>query len=178
MDLASKMLSEAMSQSQIRGVYIPPIDTEVMHFIYVDDVSIVFRANPLFVQCLMEIFQRFGRVSGLYVIWSKTNAAFISPHSRPRRFDHLGWSWETEENATKLLGFPIAKRVSVNQMSSLLLTNLQKNLEKSRKNPALLAARRTIANHMVMASMWYLLTLWAGKQAEMGNMQLKIHNFL
>jgi hypothetical protein len=67
--------------------------------------------------------------------------------------DAAGWSWETDANASKLLGFPVAQSISKAQMTTMLMSKLEENLEKSRRNPASLMACITIANHFVSASL-------------------------
>jgi hypothetical protein len=85
----------------------------------------------------------------------------------------LGWEWETAANALKLLGFPMAQSISKEQMSTMLLTKLEANLEKSHRNPASLMARVT-AHHYITATFWYMLTLWVGDAEFLTEMQHKV----
>jgi hypothetical protein len=106
------MFQNALDTKQVEGVLLKPIDTVVMHSLYADNVSLVMRAVMENVAQIMQMLQTFGAASGLYVEWAKTKAAFIPMQDTPSEFAALGWTWETDANATKLLGVPIAQHIS------------------------------------------------------------------
>jgi hypothetical protein len=65
----------------------------------------------------------------LYIVWNKTKAAYISStNTMSTAFLALHLEWETIDNASKLLGFPMAQEISKAQMTSMLLAKLDKAL--------------------------------------------------
>jgi hypothetical protein len=127
---------------------------------------------------IQSIFATFGEASGLYVNWNKTKGAFILPRPLPECLDRLGWQWETNDNASKLLGFPVAQEVSLPRMQALVTEKLEAKLEASRKNPMNLVARMVVINHLLLSSVWYWLTLWPGTLGELSKLQTKVVKFL
>jgi hypothetical protein len=93
-----------------------------------------------YIHNVMDILQVFKKALGLYVNWGKTKAAFISPNPRPTEFDALGWDWEHDGNATKLLGIPVAQHISKIQTSAMVRHKLEERLQHSRKKPTSLVA--------------------------------------
>jgi hypothetical protein len=111
MDALSSALQNALNNGLIKGVEVESIGQQGLHSFYADDVSLIFRDEPLYLQIIMNIFYKFGKASGLYVNWAKTKAAYIFADPLPARLGQLGWTWETDQNASKLLGFPVAQSI-------------------------------------------------------------------
>jgi hypothetical protein len=161
-DALSRVLQDSLEAGSIQGVKLVPTGKQVLHSIYANDVSIVARADMSCIQRIMHLLEVFGKASGLHVNWQKTNAAFISPRPTPAPLLALGWKWETDLTATKLLGYPVAPHFSEEQSTKLVRDKLEEQLQKSRQNPVSLAAQITLANHFILSSLWYILTLWPG----------------
>jgi hypothetical protein len=177
-DALSKWFLNELSKGTIRGVEIIPLGQQGFHNLYADDVSLIVRDEPSYIDRIQDIFYIFGRASGLYVDWSKTKAAYLSSDPIPQYLLQQNWSWETDLNATKLLGFPIAQGISSSQMLTMVSAKLEAGLEKSRQNPSSLFARRTVANHLLTAQLWYAITWWNGTVKDLQAMQKKINTFI
>jgi hypothetical protein len=132
MDSLSHSLQNALDRGEIKGVEVKPIRQEGLHNFYADDVALIIRDKPECLRKTMEIFQSFGKASGLYVNWSKTKGAYVSDQPLPERLNALRWEWETSENATKLLGFPTAQDISVSRMKAMVLATLEDRLSLAR----------------------------------------------
>jgi hypothetical protein len=178
LDPLGTMLENAKRTGAIIGVQIDPINQQGLHSFYADDVSLIVRDKMIFIERIQQIFQIFGRASGLYVDWSKTKAAYLSENIIPRRLLALGWTWENDSNATKLLGFPVAQSISTPRMLKMVNAKLDAGLQKSRRNPTSLVARKIISNHMLTASIWFLYTLWNGSMKDLRAIQKKVNTFI
>jgi hypothetical protein len=55
---------------------------------------------------------------------------------------------------------------------------LDNKLQKSKRNPHNLIARVVIANHLIVSSIWFLLTLWTGSRQQLDKMQKKVTKFV
>lgn len=165
MDALSNSINLEVSTGRLEDVRIEEVEVHVAHNLYADDLALIIMAemrNLLECQSLLELF---GRASGLYCDWRKTKAAFIPAHNIPQQFLDLGWHWESDFDVSKLLGIPIAQHISESQMVALVEAKLDGGLAKVRKHPTSLIARMTISNHLIMSTLWYMLTIWAGEVA-------------
>jgi hypothetical protein len=178
LDALSRMFQNALDTKTVEGVLLKPTNMEVMHSLYADDVSLVVRAVTENIVQVMKMLQTFGAASGLYVEWAKTKAAFIPMQDTPEEFSQLGWTWESDENATKLLGVPIAQHISEIQSSTMVKAKLEERIPRCKKRPTVLVARIVLANHFIDSSLWYLLTLWGGRPEELVEMQRQVVNFV
>jgi hypothetical protein len=127
---------------------------------------------------LTQVFELYGGGSGLNVDWSKTKTAYLSSEPLPPALDELGWTWEFNAGATKMLGIPMAQSVSEVDVFSELNRRLEERLAKGRYKFTSLIGRVVIANHLILSSLWYLLTLWSGNPKELEQMQAQILRFV
>jgi hypothetical protein len=63
-------------------------------------------------------------------------------------------------------------------MTAMVHAKLDSALEKSRKNPYNLHTRDVVSNHLITASLWYMLTLWNGTVKELKALQKKVNSFV
>jgi hypothetical protein len=88
------MLHKSLERWAVEDVMIEPLGKQGMHNFYADDVSLIIRGKPEYLQSIMQTFEVFGKTSGLYVSWPKTKAAHISDGPLPIYLDNLHCSWE------------------------------------------------------------------------------------
>lgn len=125
-----------------------------------------------------QILHHFGAASGLRCVWEHTIAAFIPGGPPPPNFWLLPWSWEENANATEKLGFPIASSISPHQLEAMIQTKLTTSIQKYKGRHLSLAARIVVANSLILSTLWYLLTLWAGDLACLTTIQKQIDHFV
>jgi hypothetical protein len=70
---------------------------------------------------------------------------------------------EIDLTATKLLGYLVTQHFFEVKSTKLVKDELEEKPQKLRQNPISLAAQITLANHLILSSMWYVLTLWPGE---------------
>lgn len=124
------------------------------------------------------ILMRFGAVSGLHIIWNQTKAAFIPDGPPPPRFYLFSWTWEENSNASNLLGCPMAAGYAIEQTERLLTAKIDKSLEKLKARHISLAGRVVVANGLILSTIWYLITVWAGDVKFFTKLQSRIENFV
>lgn len=120
----------------------------------------------------------FGKVSGLQFQWEKTVAVLIPKGPLPVELGQLPWKWEDSTNASPLLGFPVAAGFSKTLMEHQEMSKIDSRLDKMRGKHLALAARVTVANGLILSSIWYLLSLWAGDLRFFQKIQKKIDGFV
>lgn len=129
------------------------------------------------IRCKM-LLMVFGRVSGLRFLWDQTVAAFIPEGPPPAEFSPLPWKWELSTDASPLLGFPVAAEFSVMLMEDQIMGKVDDRLARMNGRHLALAARVTVANGLILSSLWYLITLWAGDFSFFGKIQRKLEAFI
>lgn len=83
----------------------------------------------------------------------------------PEEFGPLPWAWEVNANATKLLGFPTASSISTELMEVQVHNKITASISKLFQRQLSLAGRIVAANSLILSTIWYLLSLWAGDLA-------------
>lgn len=162
MDALSKMLLAEMEKGFIRGIQVPEIGLHYCHNMYADDTSVIIEANKEVIEHTMRAFNTFGSVSGLYVNWVGTAAVWLSPQPIPQELDYLEWKWEEPQQHSKLLRFPFGVGISAEQVLEQIITKFEARPAGMKLHQLSFMARVTYINHLVMGSMWFLLSLWPG----------------
>lgn len=72
------------------------------------------------------------------------------------------WKWEESANATPLLGFPVAAEFSIALMEAQIVAKIESRLAKLQGKHLSLAPSITVANGLILSSLWYGITLWPG----------------
>lgn len=111
-------------------------------------------------------------------MWDQTKAAFIPGGPPPAGFELLPSKWEDESNATKHLGFPVANNFSTLQLKEQIQFGVSSNLNKLKQRHLSLAGRVLIANSLIMSTIWYFITLWAGDLDFLNHLQSQIERFI
>lgn len=124
------------------------------------------------------LLQTFGAVSGLQFLWEQSVAVYIPEGPIPLEFRPLPWKWEDSTNASPLLGLPVAAGFSVPLMESQVMGKIDARIDSLRGKHLALAARVTVANGLVLSSIWYILTLWAGDMGFFQKIQRKLEAFI
>jgi hypothetical protein len=113
-----------------------------------------------------------------YTASGKGHAIFIGEGPVPQEFYDLNWSWETLGNYSKLLGVQFGEGLDKEMSVSQVKTTLDKILDKSKMNPTLMPSSMVITKQLMQSSLWYLLTLWPGSDAELKEIDRRIVRFL
>lgn len=177
-DALSLMLNRAIANRFIVGVEFPSIGLSTLHTMFADNLSLIIRAVMLYVIRCRLLLQTFGKVSGLKCIWEQTVAVLIPEGPLPPEFGLLPWKWETAADASPVLGFPVADQFSVPLMELQVMTKIDTKLAKVKGKHLALAARVTVANGLILSSIWYIVTLWAGDMSFLHKVQRKIEAYV
>jgi hypothetical protein len=112
MDALSRTLQNALDKGEIEGVHLTPINKQALHVFCADDVTLVLKDEGECLGNIIQLFDKFGVTSGLKVDLGETKSSYLLLSSTlPIRLEQLSWSWESNDTATKLLGFPIATSI-------------------------------------------------------------------
>lgn len=177
-DALSRMFNRAIATKYIIGVEFPSLALSTLHTMFADNLSLIIRAIMLYVVRCRQMLMTFGAVSGLQFLWEQTVAAFIPEGPPPMEFRLLPWKWEVSTDASPLLAFPVAATFSVELMETKVLATIDSCLDKLRGKHLSLAARITVANGLILSSIWYIMALWAGDFSFFQTIQRKLEAFV
>lgn len=88
------------------------------------------------------------------------------------------WRWETNLAASKTLGIPVAQSLSVELIEEEVVSKLDNRITKLKARHLTLAARVVTANSLLLGSIWYMLTVWAGEKGFLRMLQKKLDDFV
>lgn len=177
-DSLNHVIKDAVARQALVGVFFPEWGYADPQSMYADDSDLLIEAQMEYVMESKRILQCFGAASGLHCVWEPTKAAFIPGGPPPLIFWLLPWVWEEDSNATPKLGVPIASSISPQQMEALVQRKLNSGIQKYKGKNLSLAARIVVANSLILNTLWYLLTLWAGEPSFLRKIQRQIDAFV
>lgn len=161
------ILTAANLEGKFRGVPIQEIQRDYFLGQFADDNKVLVEARRQYLKEIFRLFDLFAQASGLRIKKAGIKAVYIGEGEIPTDLLDLGLVWETEENFSKILGLHIGKGISPQLMCSYLSQTLENRLTRARRNPLSLMARVTIANNLIMGSLWFMLQLWVGDEKQL-----------
>jgi hypothetical protein len=99
------LLKDALARESLKGIWFEEVEVQVSHQFYSDNTSVLIEATAANARVCQDIFDSFGKASGLRVSWEDTAAVLISPDPRPTELNEFKWKWEQPGQYSKLLGF-------------------------------------------------------------------------
>lgn len=178
MDALSECINQDVATNLIQGVIIPETNLHQVQTFFTDDADLIVKADLSIILHCQHLFDSFGKVSGLSCDWSKTKVALIPCIPTPPPLESLDWQWETVETASKMLGFFVAQRHSEVLMMKELETRLDRRISRCSSRATSLMARIAVANHLITSTLWFTLTVWAGKASFLETLQKKMVRFI
>lgn len=88
------------------------------------------------------------------------------------------WQWETKVNATKYLGIYMVDQISSTITKEQLFIKIDKCLEKASRHQLSLTGRIIVANHIIQATLWYLLAIWVGDDEDIRQVEQTIKHYI
>lgn len=168
----------ALNQGLLRGVEFPDTGLSTLLAMFADDTNVLIRAEIRYIEKIKEILDQFGAASGLRFIWENTKAVFIPGGPPPMGYWLFPWTWEEDSNATKTLGFHTASSIPRPLMEAQIQGKVETSIGKLNKRKLSLAGRITAANSLILGTVWYIVTLWAGDLSFLSKLQTKIEIFV
>lgn len=130
MDALSECINQDVATNLIQGVILPETNLQQVQTFFVDDADLVVKAElPIILHC-QQLFDSFGKASGLFCDWTKTKVALIPFSPTPPPLQSFGWQWETVETASKMLGFFVAQQLSEVLMMKEPETRLDRGISR------------------------------------------------
>jgi hypothetical protein len=126
---------------------------------YSDDTHLILAADTPNLKAARRLMDKFSAASGLNINWSKSEARWLAQHTRPPDTDTLNWSWKPADESGSLLGFLFSSGLSPETMFDDLLLRVGKRLSKWSNFPLTVNGKIVVANHLIMSSLWFVLTL-------------------
>jgi hypothetical protein len=99
------MLKKSIERGTLHGITFDETEATLAQQFYSDNTSIMIRATQEDAKECEQVFNQFGRVSGLRVNWEETSAILILEEPCPDDLREFWWKWEAPGSFSKLLGY-------------------------------------------------------------------------
>ena len=170
------MLAE-QNAGNIRGLSLPD-SVEYLVSSYSDDTHLVLSAETSNLQAAKHLMDAFSAASGLTINWKKSDARWLAQHSRPPETTALNWSWKSANDPGTLLGFSFSSGLSPETMFKDLLARIEQKLQKWSNFPLTISGKVIVANHLILLSLWYVLTLNCTNPVQLRKIQRLVVQFV
>jgi hypothetical protein len=90
----------------------------------------------------------------------------------------MEWQWAQEGELTKLLGSPFGLDISSQELDEFLIKRIEKKLTYWISVHLSFSGRVTIINQVLLSSLWYFVSVWAGSSKIFGKIVILLQNFL
>lgn len=177
-DVLRALIQRALDTQALRGVFFPQTGHELLQNMFVDNCSAIIQALLHYAEKFHRILIQFGDVLGLKFAWEQTTTSFIPGGPPPPSLSLLPWTWENNENASKIIGISAAQTIAMRRLEAVILAKIESKLNKFKPCCLTLAARIVVANGLVMGWLWFLLIMWAGEASFLRKLQKLVDNFV
>jgi hypothetical protein len=96
----------------------------------------------------VQIFDRFGKASGLKVNYTETTVVLIAADTVPAEMIPFNWKWETAEDYSRLLGFCFGDGISQKEVLAKIKCKLAEQIKKAKEVPSTPGERVTVINQL------------------------------
>ncbi len=120
----------------------------------------------------------FCEAAGAKINWHKTVGLWIGDLEPPDWSPDPNFTWLPKGTTVRYLGCQIGIDLTTEQQLAPLLLTIRKKLLHWSSAQLSLAGRVVIANHVLLSTMWYILSCWIFSKACINQVQRLIRNFL
>ena len=162
----------------IRGLCTPLSHIEVRDAEFADDTALYLKGDLENLEKTEVAISTFCKASGALVNWNKSFAFWVGDVNPPLWNPHPQFRWIPSGCPVRYLGCTIGVDLSMeNQVAPLLLSLRQKLLLWSSAKLSF-AGRVIVANQVLLASTWYVLSCWIFSKSCILKIRRLIRNFL
>jgi hypothetical protein len=163
---------------RLKGIQLP--DSHKQQFIgqFANDTSFTLRATQPNATNLVRTLENFKAVAGLEINWNKSHAYWHADFQPPLWTNNLRWQWAAPCSISKLLGTVFGVDLDTGNIDEFLMQKIRKKLCYWTTTHLSLSGRVTIINQVLLATLWYFITIWQGSKRVLGKITSLIRNFL
>ena len=162
----------------IRGIRIPFSHIEVRDAEFADDTALYLKGDLENLQKTELAISTFCKASGALVNWNKSFAFWVGDVEPPLWSPHPQFRWIPSGCPVRYLGCTIGIDLSMENQVAPLLLSLRKKLLLWSSAKLSFAGRIVVANQVLLASTWYVLSCWIFSKSCILKIHRLIRNFL
>ena len=175
-DVLGYMLQE--ESRNIKGLKLPG-GRVVRDQSYADDTALYLQGSVENLSRAEEVIQLFCEASGAKVNWQKTVAIWVSAKPRTHVWGSTsGLKWIAEGTTTKYLGFQVGYKASPSANMMAVYLRIKGQLAKWAAARLSLAGRMLVANQVILASIWYIVSCWNPSKDFINFIRSLVRNFI
>jgi hypothetical protein len=127
----------------------------------------------------MSLLHQIRRLRLEKINWEEMEAVMISADPKPAELNKFKWKWEQQGQYSKLLGFYFGEEgIDEGMVFQQIKSNSAEQLGKARLTPFTPTERKVVVTQLLEGSLWYVLTLWKGKEQELQELDRIMANFI
>ena len=178
------LFAEAMTMfirsqsSGVRRLALPQTGQEILDAEFADDTTLYVEGTLDNLQRVQHALQHFCIASGARLNWNKTVAFWVSSEPPPSWLPHPLFQWTERGEARRYLGVQVGINLAPEAHVAPLLLTLRKKLFLWSQAKLSLAGRVVVANHVLLATMWYIASSWMFSKSCIGQIRRLVRNFL
>ena len=163
----------------LKGIAMPIDGTNVVDVEFADDTSLYLDCHNNNLQKMYTAMQTFCIASGAAINWNKSVGFWVSSDSTtPQWSPHPDFRWVPEGTSVRYLGCQVGLNISSEIQVASLLLKIRKKLMFWSKAKLSFAGRVIVVNHVLLSSLWYIMSCWSFSRSCMGQLQRLIRNYL
>ena len=178
------MIGEAFSSFltsdtvNIKGLQWPWLEEQVVDCQFADDTALYLQGSSDNLSRVQHAIDTFCYASGTIINWNKSMGFWVGSIVNPVWCPQEGFQWIPHGKPIRYLGCQVGINISPEDHVAPLLIAIRKKLVYWNTAKLSLAGRVVIANQVLLASMWYILSAWLGSRSALSQVQRLIRNFL
>ena len=178
------LFSEAMhlfltaQSTGLRGLAMPLNGQDILDSELADDTALYVDGMLTNLQQVEWALLQFCTASGAKLNWEKTVAFWVSNEPPPRWTPHPNFEWTQKGVAVRYLGVQVGIDLAPELHVAPLLLTLRKKLFLWGHAKLSLAGRVVVANHVLLATVWYIASSWLFSKSCIGQIRRLVRNFI
>ena len=162
----------------LKGISLPIIESELLDVEFADDTGLYLEgASDNLMRAELAI-GNFCIASGAKINWHKTVGLWIGDSTPLNWCPDPNFRWIEKGTPVRYLGCQVGIDLTAEQQINPLLLTIRKKLIYWSSAKLSLAGRVVIANHVLLSTMWFILSCWIFSRSCVNQIQRLIRNFL
>ena len=168
----------ASQEAGLKGIRMPVTMQELVDAEFADDTTFYMKGSLQNLIRLEMGMQIFCKASGAKINWNKSMALWISKNPPPPWMPHQDFRWIQRGIGVRYLGCQIGVDLSAKLQIAPMLLTIKKKLLFWSSAKLSFAGRVVVANHVLLATIWYIASCWIFSRSCIGQIRRLIRNFL
>ena len=162
----------------IKGLQWPWLEEQIVDCQFANDTALYLQGSSDNLSRVQQAIDTFCYASGTIINWNKSMGFWVGSIVNPVWCPQEGFQWIPHGKPIRYLGCQVGINISPEDHVAPLLIAIRKKLVYWNTAKLSLAGRVVIANQVLLASMWYILSAWLGSRSALSQVQRLIRNFL